>query len=202
MRVDDDAAACSSSATPDRLEAEPVGVRHAADGNQHDVGLERLGRAAGGRLDGRLERAPFDAFDARHLGRSLKAMPCFSRMRWNCLATSASMPGRMRSRYSTTVTSRAEPPPDRAELQPDHAGADHHELARAPCRAASAPVEETMRLLVDLDAREARDVGAGGDDDVLGRRASGLAAVVAVTSTLPGASDPADALEARRSCSS
>ena len=33
---------------------------------------------------------------------SRKVMPCFCRMRWNCLAISASMPGRMRSRNSIT----------------------------------------------------------------------------------------------------
>ena len=36
----------------------------------------------------------------------------------------------------------------------------------------SAPVEETICRLVDLDARQARDVGAGGDDDRLGLVAS------------------------------
>ena len=93
--------------------------------------------------------------------------PCFSSMRWNCLATSPSMPGRMRSRNSTTVTSA----PRRRQTEPSSSP-----MTPAPTTisffgtsaSASAPVEETMRLLVDLDAGQRRDVGAGGDDDVLG----------------------------------
>ena len=53
-------------------------------------------------------------------------------------ATSPSMPGRMRSRNSTTSDLGAEPPPDGAELQPDDAGADHQQplrhLRQAPAR--------------------------------------------------------------------
>ena len=43
-----------------------------------------------------------------------KAKPCFSSRRWNGLATSPSMPGRMRSRNSTTVTSA----PSRRQTEP------------------------------------------------------------------------------------
>jgi len=39
----------------------------------------------------------------------------------------------------------------------------------------NAPVEETMALLVDLDAFEARHVGAGGDDNGFGVGALHLA---------------------------
>ena len=56
MRIDDDAAAIVAL-DADRFEAEALGVGHAADRHQHDVGLERLrGAAAGGRLDLHLER--------------------------------------------------------------------------------------------------------------------------------------------------
>ena len=61
----------------------------------------------------------------------------------------------------------AEPPPHRAELQPDDAGADDEKLLRHLGK-----LERTGRrhdaLLVDVDAVEPRDVRAGGDDDVLG----------------------------------
>ena len=46
MRVDDDAAAIVLL-DADGFEAEPFGVGHAADGDEHDVGFERLGGAAG-----------------------------------------------------------------------------------------------------------------------------------------------------------
>ena len=55
MRVDDDAAALSL-VDAGLFEPEALGVGHAADRDQHDVGLDRLGRAAGGRLDRRLQR--------------------------------------------------------------------------------------------------------------------------------------------------
>src|SRR5205814_115019 len=49
---------------------------------------------------------------------SLNVMPWRCRMRWNCLPTSRSMPGRMRSRNSITVTlapSRRQTEPRRAD---------------------------------------------------------------------------------------
>ena len=59
---------------------------------------------------------------------------------------------------------RAEPPPDRAELEPDHAGADHQQMLRHLVEHQRAGRRHDA-LLVDLDALEPRDVGAGGDDD-------------------------------------
>ena len=53
MRVGDDAAALHRDA--ELGEAEALGVGHAADRDEHDVGLDRLGRAARGRLDARLQ---------------------------------------------------------------------------------------------------------------------------------------------------
>ncbi len=45
---------------------------------------------------------------------SLKVMPCFVRARWKAVARSESMPGVMRGRYSTTVTSA----PRRRQTEP------------------------------------------------------------------------------------
>ena len=58
---------------------------------------------------------------------------------------------------------------------------------------ASAPVEETTVLLVDVDARKAGDVGAGGDDDALGLERLACSPLAGVTSTLPVPSDAAGA---------
>ena len=121
-------------------------------------------------------------------------MPCFSRMRWNCLATSPSMPGRMRSRYSTTVTSA----PSRRHTEPSS-----RPITPAPTTisfagtlsSASAPVEETIVFSsMAIDAGQRRDVRAGGDDDVLGLQRRDLA-VLGLTSTLPARRDRAGAGE-------
>ena len=76
---------------------------------------------------------------------SLNVMPCLARMRWNCLPTSASMPGRMRSRNSTTVTCA----PRRRHTEPSSSP-----ITPAPTTSsffgtfssASAPVDDTMRF--------------------------------------------------------
>ena len=87
----------------------------------------------------------------------------------------------------------AQPTPDRAELKADDAGADDDQLLRR-----RGEVERAGRgdddLLVDLDARQTRDVRAGGDDDVLGFN-QGLAAVGALDRDLPGGGDAGLALD-------
>ena len=88
----------------------------------------------------------------------------------------------------------AEPTPHRAELEPDHAAADDEEALRHLVQNASAPVEDTMRLLVDLDAAQPGHVRAGGDDDCLAF--DGLAvAVGGLHLDLAGPGDAADARE-------
>ena len=67
------------------------------------------------------------------------------------------------------------PPPDAAELEPDHAAADHDHVLQEPLASnSSAPVESTTIALVviNVDAGERGDAGAGGDDDVLGADAA------------------------------
>ena len=60
----------------------------------------------------------------------------------------------------------AEPPPDRAELQPDHAAADHHHrLGHLVELERGGGIEDD--LMIDLDAGQRRDAGAGGDDEIL-----------------------------------
>ena len=62
---------------------------------------------------------------------------------------------------------RAEPVPHRAEFEPDHAGADDQQFPRHLVERQRAGRRHDA-LLVDLDALQPRDIGAGGDDDVLG----------------------------------
>ena len=62
---------------PGRVEPETLGVRPAADRDQHGIGVDRLGGAAGGRLDGD-GGAGAVARDARSPScRSCSAKPCF-----------------------------------------------------------------------------------------------------------------------------
>ena len=66
-------------------------------------------------------------------------------MRWNCLPTSASMPGRMRSRNSTTTTSlprRRHTEPSSSPITPAPTTSSFFGTASS----ASAPVDETMRF--------------------------------------------------------
>jgi hypothetical protein len=72
----------------------------------------------------------------------------------------------------------AEPRPDRAHFQPDDAAADHDEMARHLVERDRARRRHD-HLLVDihLHAGNARDIGTGGDHDVLGFEFLGLAVV-------------------------
>ena len=56
----------------------------------------------------------FEDFAAVTFDPSLKAIPCLVRVRWKALARSLSMPGLIRSRYSTTVTCA----PSRRQTEP------------------------------------------------------------------------------------
>ena len=94
-------------------------------------------------------------------------MPCFSRMRCDCRRDLAVHAGQDAVEEFDHRHLRAEPPPHRAELEPDHAGADHEQVLRHLVERERAGRGHDA-LLVDLDAREPRHVGAGGDDDVLG----------------------------------
>ncbi len=113
MVIDDDAAALVLL-DAERFEAEAFGVGHAADRDQHDIGLDRLRRAAPAAGSTFTLSIFPDVSTAVTFDDSLNVMPCFCSMRWNWLATSPSMPGRMRSRNSTIVTSA----PSRRHTEP------------------------------------------------------------------------------------
>ena len=127
-------------------------------------------------------------------------MPCFSNRRCACLAHFAVHAGQDAVEEFDHRHLRAEPPPHRAELEPDHAGADHQQMLRH-LRQRQRAGRGDDALLVDLDARQPRDVGAGGDDDGFGLERLRLA-VGALTSTLPARGDARRAVEASRPCSS
>ena len=94
-------------------------------------------------------------------------MPCFARMLCICRATSASMPGRMRSRNSTTVTSapsRRHTEPSSSPMTPAPTTSRRFGHLRQRQRAGRGD----DRLLVDVDAGQLRHARAGGDDDRLG----------------------------------
>src|ERR1700694_4666958 len=89
---------------------------------------------------------------------NLKVIPWRSSRRWNCLPTSASMPGRMRARNARTRPRGPSPPPYRAELEADDAGADHKQALRHLVEAQRAGRGHDA-LFVDVDAVEPGDVG-------------------------------------------
>ena len=140
MRVGEDAP-LGVALDPDRLKPEPVGVGDASDRDQDHVGIDDLGLAAGRRLDRRLgaalRRSTFVTFED-----SLNCIPCFARMRWNCRPTSRSMPGRTRSRNSTTTTSA----PSRRQTEPSSSPITPAPMTRSffgTLSSSSAPSEET-----------------------------------------------------------
>src|SRR5438552_1995392 len=135
------------------LDADNVHAEHAIGlricENLHEAvgGLVDLGTAVGGKgklRDGISCALPFISTPVT-FEPSLNANPCFSRMRWNCLAISPSMPGRMRSRNSTTMTSE----PSRRHTEPSS-----RPITPAPTISSlpgtlssdSAPVDDTMRV--------------------------------------------------------
>ncbi len=127
----------------------------------------------------------FEAFAPVTLAPSWKVMPCLPRMRWNCLATSPSMPGRMRSRNSTTVTSaprRRQTEPSSSPMTPAPMTT---QIAGHLVQFDSAPVDDTICFSSIVDAWQPRDVGAGGDDDVPGLDRRCALPSAPVTSTLP-----------------
>ncbi len=87
------------------LEAEAGGVGLAAGGDEDDVGVEACLAVVLAQLVGDGGARPCDLSTPCTAAPRMNFRPCLVRMRWKVLATSASMPGVMASRYSTTVTS-------------------------------------------------------------------------------------------------
>ena len=88
--------------------------------------------------------APAPAFSTPvTLAPRLKVIPCLASIRWNCLETSPSMPPRMLSRYSTTVTlapRRIQTEPSSSPITPPPTTTRF----RGTLSSAMAPVDETI----------------------------------------------------------
>src|SRR5262249_28119455 len=104
-------------------------------------------------------------FDARDLGAELEHHALFGQYALKLLRHLAVETGSDTIQHLDHRHFRAEPEPDRAELEPDVAGADYQQPLRH-----RGELQRTGRrndpLLVDLDPGDAPDFGARGNDDV------------------------------------
>ena len=165
MRVDLDATAVIER-DAGLLQAEAFGVGHAPDTNENDIGFNRLGRAASGRLNPGQQRLA-RGIDAGDLGAELecKALLFEDALELFChFAVHARQDAVEKLDHGDF---RAETMPHRAEFEADHAGADDQEARRHLVERQRAGGRHDP-LLVDLDALQPRNIGAGGDDDIFG----------------------------------
>src|SRR5215216_3195083 len=174
------------------IEAEPFSVGHAADANQHDIGFERFCRSAGCRFDMGLQRLA-RRIDAGDLGTELESKALLFEHALELLCDLAIHARQDAIEEFDDHDLSAEPFPDRAKLKPDHARADDQKLLRHFFQRQRAGRRHDA-LLVDLDAFQPRDIGAGGNDDVLGLERLRLA-VTACDFDLAGAEDFALAID-------
>src|ERR1700736_4312514 len=172
-----------------RLEAEPGRVGHAADRDQHHVRLDRLGRAARGRLD----LGPCAIACSDHRG----DFRCGPKRHPLLLQEALELPANFRVHAGQDAVEefdhdhfRAESAPHRAQLEPDDARTDHEEPFRYLVEHQRAGGGDDA-LLVDVDAVEPRHVGAGGDYDRLG--VERLALAIGRDLDLAGREDAANA---------
>ena len=152
------------------LEAEALGVGDAPDTDQHHVGLQLFRGPARRRLDTDRQRLA-RGVDTGHLGAELERKALLFEDALELLGDLAVHAGQDAVEEFHHGDFGAEPVPHRAEFEPDHAGADDQQF--------SGDLVERQRagrrhdaLLVDLDALQPRDVGAGGDHDVSWSRRS------------------------------
>ena len=127
-------------------------------------------------------------------------MPCFSWMRWNCARDLVVHAGKNAIEELDHLDLRAEPPPHAAELEADHAGADH-EQCFGNFASSSAPVEDTIRfssIAMPGSFATSEPVAM----TIVLRLERLRLAVAAPTSTLPGPRMRAACRETPLSCSS
>ena len=132
------------------FKAEAVCIRLAADRDDHDIGLQRFRRAALGRFDIHFQLG-LGLLDAGDLGAELEGEALFLEGPLGFLGDFGV--GRRQDAVEILDDGhfRAEPRPDRAHLEPDHAGADQHQFLRHGLQAEGADIGDNA-LLVDLDA--------------------------------------------------
>ena len=127
MGVDDDLAALRLD--PKRLEPQALGERTPSNGDQHNVGLDRLRLAACCRLDRHLD-ARARLFDLRHLVAEVKREALLFQRALHQLGDLAVDSGQDAVEKFDHGHLGSQAPPDRAELEPDDAGADDDQLSR------------------------------------------------------------------------
>src|SRR5438105_2704320 len=188
MRVDLHAAAIVER-DAGLLEAEPFGVGHATDTDQHHVGFERLSRSAGCRFDTGLQHFA-RCIDAGDLGAELERKALLFEHALELFSHFAIHAGQDAVEEFDDHDLRPQPAPHRAEFEADHTGADDQHSFRHFFQRERAGRRHDA-LFVDLDAFQPCDIGAGGDDDVPGLNRLGLA--VATDFYLAGPEDLAGA---------
>ncbi len=164
-----------SISTPTVSSPSPSVYGPPADRDQHHVHLQGLGVAALHRLDGEAD-AGFGLLGAGDLARQLEGQSLFLEGAQHLLGDLAVHAGEDLVEELDHRHLGAEPPPHRSELDADVAAADHHHRLRHLGQR-QRPGGADDPFLVDLDPRQRRHVGTGGDQDVLGLERSGLAAV-------------------------
>ena len=113
-----------------------------ADRDQHDVGVEDLRLAARGRLDGRLDPGA-RCLDLRHLVGEVEGEALLLQHPLELLGDLAVHAGQDAVEELDHRHLGAEPAPDRAEFEPDHARRRPRSASWGPWAGSSAPVEET-----------------------------------------------------------
>ena len=145
------------------LEPQPLGVRHPADRNQNDIGLDRFSRAALRRLDRGLE--PFSRrIDRRHLRRQFERHALLLEQTLRLTPHFA-----VHARQHTVEEFHhshlgAEATPHRPKLEPNNAGANHKQMPRDLRQRQSSGGRDNA-LFVDVDAPQPHNVRAGGYHD-------------------------------------
>ena len=160
---------CVGQLHADLVEAEPFDERPPADADQHDIGLHGLGRAAFGRLDAS-SVTPAPVVSALvTLRAQLELQPLLGERALELLGDLVVDARRDAVEELDHRHLRAEPPPHRAQLEPDDAGADHDQVLGHLGELERAGRRDDL-LLVDGDAGQRRHLRARGDQDVLGRQ--------------------------------
>ena len=137
----------------------------AADRHQHDVGLDRLGRAALGRLHRQRDAVVAASRRLVTLVAELELQALLGQHALERLGDLAVHAGHDAVEELDHRHLGAQPAPDAAQFQADDAAADHHQVLGHLVQLQRAGRGHDA-LLVDLDARQRRALAAGGDDDV------------------------------------
>ena len=175
----------------DLLQAEALGVGTAPDRDQDGIALDGLGGAALGRLDRHPDRLS-RRVHARDLGAELEYHALLLQDLLEFLRHFAVHAGRDPVEKLDHGDLGPQPAPDRAHLEADIAGTDHEQVLGHPLEIERAGGGDDA-VLVDGDAGQRHDVGAGGDQHVLGRELLDRAIVAQLRHDLARALDPAGA---------